>query len=310
MYCYFILKIPVQELKKHSTAHLSTIYRWIEKYKNINWENIKQNVVDFEKIMKIKRKRYFKKSYDTIKLFLESYLEKHKFIDVKYIIRQIKKKFNIKIQKSTIYDAIKKLNYTYKKVKNSKIAIKNLEEHINKVVKFKNRINEEIKNRKEIWSLDESAFYINMLNEYGWSKKGETCIHNPINNVRKRYSLLLVISNKSVIKYNIYEGSINGNHFNDFFDDMNIKENTKVILDNFRTHTSNVIKNHKNYKNLLYNVPYNPETNPIEMAFSKIKSYVKKRNNSTKEKLFNNIIKGIKSLRVKDLNGYFNKSFN
>lgn len=48
---------------------------------------------------------------------------------------------------------------------------------------------------------------------------------------------------------------------------------------------------------------------PIKMAFSKIKNFVKKRDNSTEEKLYKNIKKGIKSLHGNDLQNFFNKSF-
>ncbi len=103
------------------------------------------------------------------------------------------------MKKSTTYSIINKLKYSYKKVRINKILIKDIDEHNTKVKNFKEMINKKISDREEIYSLDESAFYINMVNEYGWSKKGERCIHNRETRERKRFSLELLISNKSVI---------------------------------------------------------------------------------------------------------------
>lgn len=309
MFCHFIQKIPINELIKYTNAHIATLYRWKNKLKGFNWDNVDNMQLDIQKIIRIKRTRYLKKSTQNVKKYIDSYMTNNKFIKINQIIKDIKDKYNITLKKSTIYNIIKKLKYTLKKVRINKILIKDIDEHLQKVKDFKGVINKKIEQGTEFWSLDESAFYINMINEYGWSKKGKQCIHDRETRERKRYSLELLISNKSIISHKIYEGSVYANQLNQFLNDQKINENTRIILDNARIHTAGVIKKANYYDNLIYNVPYSPETNPIEMVFSKIKSYVKKEDNSTQQKLFNNIEAGIKTITSRDLQNYFKKSF-
>ena len=59
---------------------------------------------------------------------------------------------------------------------------------------------------------------------------------------------------------------------------------------------------------VLYNVAYCSELNPIEMVFSKVKSIVHKRNNNENIlKLINNINYGFNCITKDNLNGYYNK---
>ena len=52
-----------------------------------------------------------------------------------------------------------------------------------------------------------------------------------------------------------------------------------------------------------------PEYNPIEMVFSKIKQYIRKReNNYTKKNLLNNIKESIKRITKQDLTNYYKHS--
>lgn len=60
---------------------------------------------------------------------------------------------------------------------------------------------------------------------------------------------------------------------------------------------------------IIYNVAYNPKTNPVEQAFNKIKAYVVKEDTSTFEKLSKAIIDGINTITSTDLKYYFTNSF-
>ena len=60
---------------------------------------------------------------------------------------------------------------------------------------------------------------------------------------------------------------------------------------------------------LLYNAPYCPEHNPIEKVFSKIKSTIRTKNNNTNPtNLKINIIKSLKSIRMRDLRNFYKSS--
>ena len=74
-----------------------------------------------------------------------------------------------------------------------------------------------------------------------------------------------------------------------FYDEF-IKDKYKnhlVIMDNAVIHKSKIIKETiENSKNdLLYSVPYHPETNSIEEFFSQLKHYIKKESPNTYEEI-------------------------
>lgn len=252
MFLYYSYKIPIYELKKETTAHISTIYRWIEKYKNMDWSNINTRIEDFNLISNVRRKFYKKKCNDQIIDLVKSYIDKHITVNIKYVIRMIKKKYNVVIKKSSIYKIFSKLGYTHKKVKIKKVSNKSYEEHIKEVNNIKKNINEEIKKGTNILSLDESAFYLNMSEHYGWSKKGEACIKVNLNKI-ERYSLLLLVSKKGFVKYKIYKGSINGSNFYKFMCDIEMEDGTKILLDNAKIHKTKLMNNYSHKDNLIFN---------------------------------------------------------
>ena len=83
-------------------------------------------------------------------------------------------------------------------------------------------------------------------------------------------------------------------------------------MDNARTHHAKIIKKHMIGKSnkILYNVPYNPKTNPIEQVFSKIKNSVRRENTEQECYLRNAIIRAEESITTTDLNNFYNHSFN
>ena len=79
----------------------------------------------------------------------------------------------------------------------------------------------------------------------------------------------------------------------EFYDEF-IKDKYKnhlVIMDNAVIHKSKIIRETiENSKNeLLYSVPYHPETNSIEEFFSQLKHYIKKESPNTYEDIYDTI---------------------
>ena len=67
----------------------------------------------------------------------------------------------------------------------------------------------QVKNSKAIFAW-ETAVYMNTKNNYGWALKGNKCIIKERDNkiYKKKYSLLMAISNKKVIHYELSRGFI------------------------------------------------------------------------------------------------------
>jgi transposase len=81
-------------------------------------------------------------------------------------------------------------------------------------------------------------------------------------------------------------------------------------IDNARVHQSRfVIKCLEDDNiNYLFLPPYSPELNPIELAWSKIKLFVKKRKPRTKSCLCFSILKAVCLINKKDALGYYRHS--
>ena len=139
-----------------------------------------------------------------------------------------------------------------------------------------------------IISIDETNIDSHICSNYGWSKSG-TRIQNTITHPRIRYSLILAISCKKIIHQKLIKGSVNGEIFLEFIkglvEKLKPNENNYILLDNARIHhykkiNKFILSQPKIF--FIYNIPYTPETNPIEKVFNDIKRILrnKKINNT------------------------------
>jgi transposase len=170
-------------------------------------------------------------------------------------------------------------------------------------------------NPNNIISIDESSFDTNISKINGWNVKGKRIINKRKDNQRKRITLILGITKNKVVGYKIINGSANKIHFEDFLKNEILNKNKKsniLLMDNARIHHALTVKDYiKNTENkIIYNVPYNPETNPIEYVFSAIKNKVRKKNNSKIDKLKKNIIQAINNINKITLKNTFMHSIN
>jgi transposase len=183
-----------------------------------------------------------------------------------------------------------------------------------KIKKIKSNFSKEINvDPNKIISIDETSIEINSKPLYGWSKKNTPCRINIKKIRREKISLVSAISNKKVIDFKIVRGSVNGEIFKDFIIDIVLSKcntNVYLLMDNARIHHYKRLKESINNTDnkIIYNIPYNPETNPIELVFSNIKNYIKRRNNDNLEKLRKLIVQSFKNLNSEYLNACYKKA--
>lgn len=248
-----------------------------------------------------------------IEKFIEKIVKNEKIINAQTIFEQINEKFSIFISISSIYSTLKKLNFTHKKIYIKKTPL-NKKEYKRKISFFVSQMKKT--NKNNIVSIDESAFYTNSLPSYGWSKKNTKCtVEQPVEK-KIRYSLLLAISNKKIIHWIIVQGSIKKNIFLEFITHIFNLYGTKytLLMDNASIHTSPIIKNYaeSNELKIIYNVPYNPETNPIENVFGWIKNNYKKKkkSNSSLTEIKQIVSSYLNVITSEQLTNTFKKAFN
>jgi transposase len=156
-----------------------------------------------------------------------------------------------------------------------------------------------------------------MKPSYGRSKSGTRVIDKTYKYPYKRYNLLFAISADKIINYVLYKdlkGGLKTNNIIDFYNNS-IKDKYKnylIIMDNAVIHRSKQIREliEKSNNNLLYTVPYHPETNAIEEFFSQLKHYIKKESPNTYEDI-ERVIKDIITTKIKKehLTNYLKHSF-
>ena len=163
---------------------------------------------------------------------------------------------------------------------------------------------------ENIISLDETSTDTHLKYSLGWSKKGSKK-QIPLTNKKIRYTMITSISNKKIIHNKIIKNSCNGDIFFDYIKEL-VKKLPKdkhwfIILDNARIHHYKIIKEYiSNINNVsfIYNVPYSPETNPIEHVFNDFKRILKntKYDNTN---IITKINECIKLIKTKNFINYF-----
>ena len=80
-----------------------------------------------------------------------------------------------------------------------------------------------------------------------------------------------------------------------------------VVMDNLPAHKPTAVRDaiHAAGAELLFLPPYSPDLNPIEMAFSKLKSFLKKTAARTKDALWDAIGEGIDTFTLAECQNHF-----
>ena len=120
----------------------------------------------------------------------------------------------------------------------------------------------------------------------------------------------MITDKNKILDYKIIKGSLNGNLYLDFiYNNKKILSNRYLLQDNLRIHHMRTIKDYcsKNNINLVYNPPYTPEFNPIEMVFSEIKNIFRKF--VYHDNIESNIFESISKVNTNNLIKYYIKSY-
>ena len=218
--------------------------------------------------------------------------------------------FNTSIKKSKIYKIIDKSGIKKKKV--YKMSCMMTEER-------KQRLTDELKtnlkniSHDSIISIDECSVDSHLSHNLAWSAKGIKTT-NIQTKQRIRYTVVCAVSNEQIINLEFIKGSCNGDLYKDFIKStikiLDKKKKYKLLMDNARIHHYTKLKSYmKSIKKceIVYNVPYSPEYNPVERVFSKTKNLLRKEI-LTKDNLIDKIEEVFTKVTPLDLTNFFIKS--
>ena len=101
---------------------------------------------------------------------------------------------------------------------------------------------------------------------------------------------MLAVSSEKVVAWELVNKSANKEKLCAFLEEKLIpamRQSEHVLLDNCRTHHAKVVKKlweeDSQMSPFIFNPPYNPDSNPVEMVFAVVKRYLRKLRPSTKE---------------------------
>jgi transposase len=264
----YINGITLSKISKNTNISIQTLRRWINLYRNniINKLPLKDEDLFKNKNIHRLNKRYKFKN-DII-----NYVNKNEGC----LLDDIYKNINKVISKPSICRILKENNITRKRC-NIRVVCRDIDKINELRVEFSKTVNKDTFLDSEF--IDETSFCIDDIFNYGYSKKGKEILKITKHSRNKeRFTLLSSIS-KNTIRYRILEGSVNSEIYLKFISDNKEDfKNRNIVQDNARIHHSKIVKNYclENNIKMIYNPPYTPEFNPIELIFNKIKTEYKK----------------------------------
>ena len=141
--------------------------------------------------------------------------------------------------------------------------------------------------------LKQEGYRIIYLDECGLTTK--TILMTDYTNVKQKhqlplvkvsqpvYSLILAISEENGLEHcKMYTRSVDVQRFSEYLDELYVQnkhEKIAVLMDNLRAHKTDAIIRQMDELGIkpIYNVPYQPDLNPTEACFSKIKNHYRRR---------------------------------
>ena len=286
----YINRISISEISKNIHISIQTLRRWIKLYKNniINKIPLKdEDLLKNRNIHKLNKKYKFRND-------IINYVNKNEGC----LLDDIYKSINKEISKSTICRILKENNITRKKC-NIRVVCRNIDKINELRIKFSKTVDEDIFLDSEF--IDETSFCIDDIFNNGYSQKGKEILKITKHSRNKeRFTLLSSIS-KNTIRYQILEGSVNSEIYLKFISDNKEDfKNRNIVQDNARIHHSKIVKNYclENNIKMVYNPPYSPEFNPIELIFNKVKTEYKKLDHKN---IKNEITECLKKITEQDI---------
>jgi transposase len=168
---------------------------------------------------------------------------------------------------------------------------------------------EEIDARSLVF-VDEMGTNISLSPLYAWAKKGERAYCSVPRNRGPNTTLLSSVSVEGVGPSLAVEGATNREVFETYVEQIlapTLRRGQVVVMDNLTAHKGERVREliEKQGCELLYLPPYSPDFNPIEEAFAKIKSLMRKAEARSREALLEAMGTAISALSAQDARGFF-----
>jgi transposase len=158
--------------------------------------------------------------------------------------------------------------------------------------------------------IDESGANITLVPRYGRAPRGDRCPGVVPRNYHENLTLFASLSLTGITSAMLLDGAADRVAFEVYIEQIlvpTLSPGQIVILDNLAVHKQPALRRliHGAGCRVLFLPSYSPDFNPIEMAFSKIKAWLRRMAARTREALETEIGRAIDLITPQDAIGYF-----
>ena len=286
-YMYYSNPKSLRKVAKRHNVSKSSLHRWVKMSPEIK-----------------RMKRTQKQIKVEMENCVDAAIQKNPFLSWAELAHKIKIQCGVSVSRSTAGRLLLKLQYTRKRAK--KVVRKNYNPE--QIIEFCDRY---LANEQDIVCIDESYFHIGDKPAFGYAKRGSKLYVEMSRTLRqKKYTLLLAITRNGVAHSKILDGNCNAVEFAKFIEELNVPQNSKLLMDNVQFHKCKNVKDvltAKNYE-AMFTPPYAPKLNAIENVFGVLKTWYKKRCPFGVDDTFDyvGLFRNVLDKRL-DLNPFFNR---
>lgn len=158
--------------------------------------------------------------------------------------------------------------------------------------------------------IDETGASTKMARRCGRSLRGERCRAPVPHGHWKTTTFVGALRLDGMSAPMVLDGAMHGAAFLAYVEQVlapTLKPGDVVVMDNLPAHKPLAVRHaiEAAGATLRFLPPYSPDFNPIEMAFSKLKAFLKKTAARTKDDLWDAIAQGIDTFTTKECQNYF-----
>jgi len=158
--------------------------------------------------------------------------------------------------------------------------------------------------------IDETGASTKMARRYGRSPRGERCRASVPHGHWKTTTFVGALRLEGMTAPMILDGAMHGDAFLAYVEQVlapTLSHGDIVVMDNLPAHKPTAVRKAVEAAGaeLRFLPPYSPDLNPIEMAFSKFKAFLKKTAARTKDDLWDAIAQAIETFTPTECQNYF-----
>ena len=161
--------------------------------------------------------------------------------------------------------------------------------------------------------LDECGTHISLTPLYGWAPRGQRVVGRVPRNRGKNLTLICALTSGQGLAGQTamtLDGAMDRLAFEAYIEQVlapHLVSGQSVIMDNLSAHKSARVRQLVEAKGckLVFLPAYSPDLSPIELAFSKLKQYLRRAGARTREALESAIGEALKTITPEDARAYF-----